>query len=99
VRTAGNRSRVAEKEDRSRRAFPRNTGSNGKPLAINVNRTVHVGEYSTPCMDLSNFGKTDSIHNNMRTERQDPSAAPWITDSVLPIIIAQRQQVATSAHR
>jgi len=32
-------------------------------------------------------------------ERQDPSAAPWITDSVLPIIAAQRQEVVTSAHQ
>ncbi len=33
------------------------------------------------------------------TERQDPSAAPWITDSVLPIIAAQREEVVTSAHQ
>jgi glyoxylase-like metal-dependent hydrolase (beta-lactamase superfamily II) len=33
------------------------------------------------------------------TERRDPSAAPWITDSVLPIIAAQRQEVVTSAHQ
>jgi glyoxylase-like metal-dependent hydrolase (beta-lactamase superfamily II) len=33
------------------------------------------------------------------SERQDPSAAPWITDSVLPIIAAQRQEVVTSAHQ
>jgi glyoxylase-like metal-dependent hydrolase (beta-lactamase superfamily II) len=33
------------------------------------------------------------------TARQDPSAAPWITDSVLPIIAAQRQEVVTSAHQ
>jgi glyoxylase-like metal-dependent hydrolase (beta-lactamase superfamily II) len=32
-------------------------------------------------------------------ERRDPSAAPWITDSVLPIIAAQRQEVVTSAHQ
>jgi glyoxylase-like metal-dependent hydrolase (beta-lactamase superfamily II) len=33
------------------------------------------------------------------TERQDPSAAPWITDSVLPIIAARREEVVTSAHQ
>lgn len=33
------------------------------------------------------------------TESRDPSAAPWITDSVLPIIAAQRQEVVTSAHQ
>jgi glyoxylase-like metal-dependent hydrolase (beta-lactamase superfamily II) len=33
------------------------------------------------------------------TERQDPSVAPWISDSVLPIIAAHREEVVTSAHQ
>lgn len=33
------------------------------------------------------------------TEKRDPSAAPWITDSVLPIIAAQREEVVSSAHQ
>jgi glyoxylase-like metal-dependent hydrolase (beta-lactamase superfamily II) len=33
------------------------------------------------------------------TENRDPSAAPWVTDSVLPIIAAQRQEVVSSAHQ
>ncbi|HEX4367719.1 MAG TPA: MBL fold metallo-hydrolase [Rhodopila sp.] len=32
-------------------------------------------------------------------EKHDPSAAPWITDSVLPIIAARREEVVTSSHQ
>ena len=33
------------------------------------------------------------------TEKNDPSAAPWITDSVLPIIAAKRDEVVNSSHQ
>ncbi len=33
------------------------------------------------------------------TEKKDPSAAPWITDSVLPIIAAKRDEVVNSSHQ
>jgi glyoxylase-like metal-dependent hydrolase (beta-lactamase superfamily II) len=33
------------------------------------------------------------------TEKNDPSAAPWITDSVLPIIAAKRDEVVNSNHQ
>jgi len=33
------------------------------------------------------------------TEKNDPSAAPWITDSVLPIVAAKREQVVNSSHQ
>jgi glyoxylase-like metal-dependent hydrolase (beta-lactamase superfamily II) len=33
------------------------------------------------------------------TEKRDPSFAPWITDSVLPIIAARREEVVTSGHQ
>jgi len=33
------------------------------------------------------------------TEKNDPSAAPWITDSVLPIVAAKREQVVRSDHQ
>ena len=32
-------------------------------------------------------------------EKHDPSAAPWITDSVLPIVAAKREEVVKSDHR
>ena len=44
------------------------------------------------------FADTELAHWT-EVERQDPSAAPWITNSVLPIIAAQRQEVVTSAHQ
>jgi hypothetical protein len=44
------------------------------------------------------FADKELAHRT-EAERQDPSAAPWITDSVLPIIAAQRQEVVTSAHQ
>ncbi len=31
-------------------------------------------------------------------EQKDPAAAPWITDSVLPIVAAKREEVVTSSH-
>lgn len=33
------------------------------------------------------------------TERRDPSAAPWITDSVLPIVAAKREEVVKSDYQ
>jgi glyoxylase-like metal-dependent hydrolase (beta-lactamase superfamily II) len=33
------------------------------------------------------------------TEKTDPSAAPWITDSVLPIVAAKREEVVKSDHQ
>jgi glyoxylase-like metal-dependent hydrolase (beta-lactamase superfamily II) len=33
------------------------------------------------------------------TERTDPSAAPWITDSVLPIVAAKREEVVKSDYQ
>lgn len=32
-------------------------------------------------------------------ERKDPSAAPWITDSVLPIVAAKREELVRSDHQ
>jgi glyoxylase-like metal-dependent hydrolase (beta-lactamase superfamily II) len=32
------------------------------------------------------------------TEKKDASAAPWITDSVLPIVAAQREEIVKSDH-
>ena len=45
------------------------------------------------------FSPTASSPTGPRTEKQDPSTAPWITDFVLPIVAAKRQEVVKSDHQ
>ena len=42
---------------------------------------------------------TVSLPTGLRQRRTDPSAAPWITDSVLPIVAAKRDEVVKSDYQ
>ena len=54
---------------------------------------------SPPSLRPSMSSPTVSLLTGLRQRRTDPSAAPWITDSVLPIVAAKRDEVVKSDYQ